>query len=53
MYSSNDLPLSNFNSCNIQRNIIMSDNFTKHVDKRIKELHERMIKLKLDRKRKT
>jgi hypothetical protein len=30
----------------------MSDNFTKHMEKRIRELHERMIKHKLDRKRK-
>jgi hypothetical protein len=29
----------------------MSDNFTKHVDKRIRELHERMVKHKLDGKR--
>jgi hypothetical protein len=30
----------------------MSDNFSKHVEKRIRELHERMIKHKLDRKKK-
>jgi hypothetical protein len=30
----------------------MSDTFTKHVEKRIKELHDRMIKHKLDRKKK-
>ncbi len=30
----------------------MSDTFTKHVEKRIKELHDRMIKHRLDRKKK-
>ncbi len=30
----------------------MSDNFTKHMEKRIRELHNRMIKHKLDRKKK-
>ncbi len=30
----------------------MSDTFTKHVEKRIKELHDRMIKHNLDRKKK-
>ena len=30
----------------------MSDYFTKHVEKRIKELHDRMIKHRLDRKKK-
>ena len=30
----------------------MSDTFTKHVEKRIKELHDRMIIHRLDRKKK-